>query len=127
MEELTGNIDFKLTDSLDLDVSDGVYTVQEDGETTMLQAFFTDARISGKRGYWLDIQKSEVWRYDQARLINETAVDLNATAKEVAQELVVSGLYTRIETNTFISDGAITLQIQCYNKNNIVVDRKFVI
>jgi hypothetical protein len=38
-------MDFLLTDNLDLKIEDGIIGTQIDGETTMLQAFFTDARV----------------------------------------------------------------------------------
>lgn len=120
-------MDFKLDDNLDLNVTDGIYTEQQDGETTMLQAFFTDTRINGLRGYWLEIQSSEIWKHEQSRLTDETARDLNETAKEVAKELVEIKLYEKITTETFIDDGVLTLQIKCYNDKKITFDRKFVI
>ena len=77
-------MDFALTDNLDLLVEDSEIGTQIDGETTLVQAFFTDARVKEQRGYWLDIQMSDVWQYDQKRLTQETANNLNETAKEIA-------------------------------------------
>lgn len=121
-------MDFKLTDDLDLLVEDNIYQEQEDGETTLIQAFFTDERVNGRRGYWLDIQQSDIWQYDQARLTQETANNLNETAREIANDLVDNvGLYDRIETKTFIDDGILTLQIKAYNNKILEIDRKFAI
>lgn len=121
-------MDFKLTDNLDLALENNEYTVQEDGETTLIQAFFTDARVQKLRGYWLDIPTSDIWQYDQKRLTQETANDLNETAREIAEELVENvGLYDRIETSAFIDDMILTLHIKAYNDKNIMIDRKFAI
>lgn len=120
-------MDIALTDNLDLLIVDGEIAQQENGETTMLQAFFSDARIQKQRGYWLELPLSDIWQYDQSRLTNEVANNLNETAKEVAKELVDVGLYDRIETSTTINDGILTLRIMCYDTRNLVVDRKFAI
>jgi phage gp46-like protein len=120
-------MDFALTDNLDLMVEDNEIGIQVDGETTLIQAFFTDARVKEQRGYWLDIQMSDVWQYDQKRLTQETANNLNETAKEIADALVLEKLYTRIETSTSINDGVLTLNIKAYDNKNLVVNRKFAI
>lgn len=120
-------MDFLLTDNLDLKVEDGIIGTQVDGETTMLQAFFTDARVKKQRGYWIDIQMSEIWQYDQKRLTNETVNNINETAKEIADALVLDGLYKRIETSASIIDNVLTLNIKAYDNKNLVFDRKFAI
>ena len=120
-------MDFLLDDNLDLKVEDGIIGTQIDGETTMLQAFFTDARVKNQRGYWLDIQMSEFWQYDQTRLVNETVNNLDETAKEIADALVLSGLYKRIETNVSIIDKILTLDIKAYDNKKLIVNRKFAI
>ncbi len=120
-------MDFGLKDNLDLLVVDGVYGLQENGETTMLQAFFTDARVNDLRGFWIEIQLGEIWQFEQKRLTTEAANDLNETAREVAKDLVDSGLYDRIETETFIENGGLVLSIKAFDKKDIVVNRKFVI
>ena len=118
-------MDLLLTDNLDIGINNGTYGTQENGETTLLQAFFTDARVSEKRGYWLDIQQSEIWQFQQKRLTQETANDLNEVAREIANSLVNEGLYDRIETNVLMGKGILELQIKCYDTRSIVVDRKF--
>lgn len=120
-------MDFLLEDNLDLKVEDGVIGTQIDGETTMLQAFFTDARVQNQRGYWLDVQMSELWQYDQKRLVNETVNNISETAKEIADSLVLSGLYKRIETSASIIDNILTLEIKAYDDKNLIVNRKFAI
>jgi len=120
-------MDIKLKDNLDFFIEDNTIAVQENGETTLMQAFFSDARVNEQRGYWLDIPLSDVWQYDQKRLTNETANDLNETAKEIAKELVTIGLYDRIETNVTIDKGVLTLHIMCYDGKNLVINRKFAI
>lgn len=120
-------MDILLADNLDLGVENGTYGLQQDGETTLLQAFFTDARVNNQRGYWLDIKSSEVWQFNQKRLTQQVVNDLQETAKEVADSLVNEGLYDRIETSVFIQDGVLTLQLKCYDKKNIIVNRKFAI
>ena len=120
-------MDLLLDDNLDLGIENGTYGEQSDGETTLLQAFFTDARVNEKRGYWLDIKQSEIWQFEQKRLTQETANDLNEIAKQIADSLVNEGLYDRINTSVSIGNGILTLQIMCYDKKNIVVNRKFAI
>jgi phage gp46-like protein len=120
-------MDIALTENLDLLIIDNTLAEQENGETTMLQAFFSDARVKEQRGYWLDLPLSEIWQYDQSRLTNETANNLNETAKEIAKELVAIGLYNRIETKVSINDGILTLHIMCYDTRNIIINRKFAI
>lgn len=121
-------MDFLLTDDLDLKVENNIIGTQLNGETTLLQAFFSDARVQEKRGYWLGLPLSEMWQFDQKRLTQETVNDLNETAREVAKELVeVVKLYDRIETDAFIDDGILTLRVQAFNKKDIIIDRKFAI
>lgn len=120
-------MDFGLTEDLDLQVEDGVFGMQEDGETTLITAFFTDARVNEQRGYWIDIKGSEIWTYDQSRLTDEVARNLRETAKDIADKLVDEGLYSKIYTDAFISDGLLTLHIMCYDRKEIVVDRKFAV
>lgn len=120
-------MDFGLTDNIDLKLENGEYVVQENGEATTINAFFTDSRVNKKRGYWLDIMSSEIWTYEQSRLTNDVARELTETAREIAKELVEEGLYTRVETEAYVSDSVMTLDIKCYNKSLVVVDRKFAI
>lgn len=120
-------MDFLLSDNLDLKVEDGIIGEQADGETTLLTAFFTDKRVNEQRGYWIDIKSSEIWTYDQSRLTDEMARNLRETAKQIADDLVDESLYTKIDTDAYISDGLMTLHIMCYDKKQIVVDRKFAI
>lgn len=120
-------MDFGLEDNLDLSLENGEYVVQENGEATTINAFFTDARVNEERGYWLDIISSELWTYEQSRLTNKTALELTETAREIAKKLVEEELYTRVETEAYVSDSVMTLDIKCYNKSLVVVDRKFAI
>ena len=120
-------MDIGLENNLDLLVVDNVLQGQENGEATLIQAFFSDARVNKQRGYWLDLPLSDIWQYDQSRLTNETANNLNETAKEIAKEMVAIGLYDRIETSTSVDDGILTLLIQTYDKKNLIVNRKFAI
>lgn len=123
-------MDFALMSDLDLKVGeDGVYQLQSNGETTVINAFFTDARYNGQRGYWIDdVESSELWRYEQARLTSEDAIEVKETAREVSDRMVKSGLFTRVDVDTFITDNIfMTLLLRCYNKNDIVIQRKFTI
>lgn len=120
-------MDFLLDDKLDLKLEDGTIGTQQDGETTLITAFFTDARVNEQRGYWLEVQSSEIWTYDQSRLTNEVARELRETAQQIADNLVEQGLYNRIETDAYASDGVMTLEIRCYDKKQIIVNRKFAI
>ena len=120
-------MDFLLTEDLDLKVVNGIMEEQEDGETTLLTAFFTDKRVNEQRGYWIDIKASEIWTYDQSRLTDEVARNLRETAKQIADELVDDSVYTKIDTDAYISDGLLTLSVQCYDRKEIVVNRIFAV
>lgn len=123
-------MDFALTSDLDLRFDDdGSYDLQDNGETTVINAFFTDARYNGQRGYWVDeVASSELWRYEQARLTSSDAVEVKETARDVSEKLVKAGLFTKIDADTFITDNMfMTLWLKCYNKNDVVVERKFTI
>ena len=120
-------IDFALEDNLDIRMVEGEIVSQENGETTMINAFFTDARINEQRGYWLDVKSSDIWTYEQSRLTNEMARELTESAKEIAKELVDEGLYERIDAIAFVTDELMTLHIMCYDSKGIVVNRKFAI
>lgn len=120
-------MDFGLEDNLDLKLENGEFVIQKNGEATTINAFFTDARVNEQRGYWLDIMSSEVWTYEQSRLTDNVARELTETAREIAKKLVEEELYTRVETEAYVSDSVMTLDIKCYNKSLVVVDRKFAI
>ena len=121
-------MDLGITDNLDLLAIDKEYKPQTNGETTLLQAFFSDARVGNQRGYWLDdVLTSDIWQYDQKRLTDDTINDLNETAKKIAKELVNIGLYDKIDTKVFSNDNVVTLHLTAYNQNQIVFDRKFAI
>lgn len=121
--------DFGFTDDLDLKVVDGEYVGQSNNETTMITAFFTDERVNERRGYWLEVRKSELWQYEQGRLMEETASDIREAAKDVADKLVNEDkLYERIDTDAYIANGVMTLDIKCYDSSGkAVVARKFAI
>jgi phage gp46-like protein len=120
-------MDFGLEDNLDMQVVDDEYVSQQNGEATLINAFFTDARVNEKRGYWLDIMASDIWTYEQSRLTNQIATELTDTAKEIADDLVKDGLYRRIDVEAYITDMIMTLDVKCYDDKGIVVDRKFAI
>ena len=123
-------MDFALTSDLDLRFNqDGEYELQDNGETTVISSFFTDARLNGQRGYWEDsVNSSELWRYEQARLSSEVATEVKETARDVADRLVKQGVFSKIDVDTSITDYMfMTLRLRCYNKKGIVVDRKFTI
>ena len=120
-------IDLALQDNLDIKMIDGEVVLQENGETTLINAFFTDSRVNGLRGYWLDVRCSELWTYEQSRLTENIANELTESAKEIAKELVEDGLYQRIDVVASITDAVMTLHIKCYDVKGIVVNRKFAI
>ena len=120
-------IDFALEDNLDIRMIEGEIISQKNGETTLINAFFTDKRVSNIRGYWLDVKCSELWTYDQARLTLSVANELTESAKEIAKELVDDGLYERIDVVASVSNAVMTLHIKCYDIKGILVDRKFAI
>lgn len=117
--------DFALENNLDIKMVEGEIVSQENGETTLINAFFTDSRVGDVRGYWLDIKSSEVWTYEQSRLTSDIANELTESAKEIAKELVDDGLYERIDVVASVSDIGMVLHLKCYDVKGIVVNRKF--
>lgn len=120
-------MDFRLTDKLDLDFQDGVIQNEDNGETTLLTAFFTDKRIKKQRGYWLDVKSSEIWKYEQSRLTREIARELEESAKEIAKELELDGVYDKIDVSAYVDGSVMTLELNCYTSNQLVYNRKFAI
>ena len=121
-------VDLLLTSNLDLRVVDNTIGLQADGETTLLSAMFTDARVGDKRGYWIeDIQASEFWTFSQRRAVEEEANEMRETAKALSEDLEQSGLYDRIDTDAFIRDDILTLEVKAYDNNQIKLDRIFAI
>lgn len=118
-------LDFALTDNLDIKMVGGEIVTQENGEATVINAFFTDSRVNKMRGYWLNLRSSEIWTYEQSRLTKDTANELTESAREIAKELVDDGLYHRIDAVASISDNVMSLHIKCYDERQIVVNRKF--
>ena len=118
-------MDFALSDNLDLVIEDGEYSLEQDGETTMIAAFFSDARIDSKRGYWLPILSSEIWKHDQARISADAASELEETARQIAAEIVSDGVYRKIEVSASIDGIKMALDVKCYSDKGEIVERKF--
>lgn len=123
-------MDFKLSNDLDLVFDEnGAYSLQENGETSLITAFFTDARVNEQRGYWVDeVVASELWRYDQSRVTNETILEIKEIAKSVSDKIIKESLFSRVDVSVFSNDASfITMHLQCFNKSHLVTDRKFVV
>lgn len=120
-------MDFRMTHDMDFDVKDGVIQLQEDEETTLITAIFSDARVSGRRGHWDDIETTDMWKYDQARQTEDTAMDIADSVRQTIRRIQADKLYERIEVDCYILDGIMTLDIKAYDKKQLVVDRRFAI
>jgi phage gp46-like protein len=118
--------DIKLTEDLDFFAKDGVIIPQENGESTLIQALFSDDRVNNQRGYWgNDIILSELWQYDQSRINQDTANEIREDVQNVCNKLVKNKIYDKINTQVTQNDTSFTIRITAYNKNMIVLDRKF--
>lgn len=118
-------LDFKIRDDLDIAITGGEAGTQDNNVTTLMTAFFTDARVGARRGYWLDTESSDLWIHDQARVSNLTAKKMTESAKGISSELVDTGLFERIDAVAEVDDGTIYLNVRCYNDGQLVVKRKF--
>lgn len=118
-------MDIRLTDELDIDLENGITLKDENKETTLMAAFFTDKRVRDKRGYWLEVQNSEAWTFEQSRLTEEVAREFRETAKEIAMSLVEDGLHSKINTDVTIDKGVMTLKVQCYDDKKLVLERRY--
>jgi len=118
-------LDFKLTDDLDIVVHLGADGEQRNNITTVTTAFFTDARVGGKRGYWLNTSASELWIHEQARVTELSAKEMTESAKGIAAELVEQGVFERIDAEVKLHDGQMRLDIRCYNDGSLVERRAF--
>lgn len=118
-------LDFRLTDDLDVSVDLGEAGEQVNNITTVLTAFFTDSRIGGRRGYWLDTSSSELWVHDQARVSELSAKELTESAKGIAAELVEQGVFDRIDATVNVDDTQLSIIIRCYDNGALVEHRKF--
>lgn len=120
-------MDFALSDSLDLLVIDGEIVADSNNTTAVICALFTDARFNNQRGYWLDLNGSTLWKFGQARLTEQSEIELDAAARSVVKKLVTDGLFKRIEVRAGIDQGLMTLELKCYDDGSAVIERKFVI
>lgn len=118
--------DIKLTNDLDFFIEDGIVQEQENNETTLMQYVFTDARIEMSRGYWSDeIELSKLWKYDQARVSQNTANNIRETMQTICNKAVENKLFDKIDTEVLQENGSFGVRIMAYNKKQIVLDRKF--
>ena len=118
-------LDFALTADLDLDIENLEIQNQKSIETTVMTAFFSDARISNKRGYWSDLILSELWKYDQSRLTPQVTLDLEQDAKEVGNKLVSEGVCDDVEVSAYIESGRIFLNVKCFTNDNLILEKNF--
>lgn len=118
-------MDLKYTYELDLGVVDGEFQLQDNGEATTINAFFSDARYAEQRGYWLPILSTTLWRYDQARVVDDTIMDIQETANNISRELVKQGVYDKLDAEVKLDGMYVILYIQGYNDNKMSFNRKF--
>ena len=121
-------LDFEFTETLDLKLEDGEFSSQSHGETSLITAIYTNARIRNTAGYWLDVNSSEVWTLQQSRLTQDVATKMVEYVRTTTQKLVKQGLFSRIDVSSDISSGKLGLLLQCYDDDKlIVIDRKYFI
>jgi len=118
-------MDLSYTYDLDLDIVDGEFKLQDNGESTTINAFFSDDRYNDQRGYWLPILKTDLWRYDQSRVLDDTLSDIQETCDRISKQLVEQGLYDKLVANVSFEGMYVILSLQGYNNHNISFDRKF--
>lgn len=119
-------LDFEFTEDLDLKIEDGRFSSQDNGETTLLAAIYTNARVNGHRGYWLDVNSSSAWTLQQSRLTQNVAARMLDSVRTATQRLVRQGLFSRVDVSSDISTGRIGLLLRCFDHSqNLVIDRKY--
>lgn len=121
-------LDFEFTETLDLKLENDEFTNQTHGETSLIAAIYTNARIRNTAGYWLDVNSSEVWTLQQSRLTQDVATKMVEYVRTITQKLVKQGLFSRIDVSSDISTGRLGLLLQCYDNDKlIIIDRKYFI
>ncbi len=122
-------MDFNLDSNLDLLVKDGVidYLDDNNNETTMLCALFTNGRANESEGYWLDdIISSDLWIYDQSVLDENKINSLELGVQATLNELVEQGFFTKIDATADIAGNEVLLKIKAYkNDKSPVIDKIF--
>lgn len=118
-------MDLALDKNMDFLVEDGEFVEQINGETTLVTALFTDARVGGERGYWLDINDSSLWVYEQSKLSDEARSKINIAVNQSVNQLVNDGLYEDINTEVYILGDRMNINIRCYNDSQEVVNKSF--
>lgn len=118
--------DIKLTDDLDFYVEDGVVQEQQNNETTLMQYIFSDARIANNRGYWSnEVALSKLWKYDQARVNQNTANNIREDMQTICNKAVENKLFDKINTEVLQEGSTFGVRVMAYNKKEVVLDRKF--
>lgn len=118
--------DIKLTDDLDFFVEDGVVQEQQNNETTLMQYIFSDARIANNRGYWSnEVALSKLWKYDQARVNQNTANNIREDMQTICNKAVENKLFDKINTEVLQEGSTFGVRVMAYNKKEVVLDRKF--
>ena len=120
-------MDLAYTYDLDLDIQNNKFQLQVDGEATTISAFFSDDRYNNQRGYWLEILNTDLWRYDQSRILDNTLSDIQETCNNISKKLVEQGLYNKLTATVSLDGMYVVLLIQGYNDNNMSFNRKFTI
>lgn len=118
-------MDLKYTYELDLEIVDGEFQLQDNGEATTINAFFSDARYANQRGYWIQILSTTLWRYDQSRVTDDTISDIQEIANNISRELVAQGVYDKLNAEVKLEGMYVILYIQGHNDNKINFNRKF--
>lgn len=118
--------DIKLTDDLDFFVEDGIVQEQQNNETTLMQYIFSDARIANNRGYWSnEVTLSKLWKYDQARVNQNTANNIREDMQTICNKAVENKLFDKINTEVLQEGNTFGVRVMAYNKKDVVLDRKF--
>lgn len=88
-------MDYIIDNTFDLVLENGRYQVTINHlKNIIYQALFTDARVNNQRGFWIDINNSELWLYtEQGRKNSETYSDIRYILNNCLINLLNQGYF----------------------------------
>ncbi len=115
--------DFEFDENLDLKIDSETeeFSINETGETAILTGAFSDARVSDKAGYWLDIPLSNLWVFKQSRNNQLTRREIQESSIELSNRLVDDAIFNNIKTNVIGMGNTIIINFNCLTKSNKVI------
>lgn len=120
--------DFALTADFDLQIENGEFVEQKSYEGTIMCSMHTDERVGGRRGYWCDMVKSELWLFEQKRVSGTDLAELEVCLRKVAKSIVRDGVFSDMDVEVMMDAGLPATKVRCYDANGLlVVERKFTV